>query len=38
LPVADLDQVTFADKRVRDYTTGANGIRTSLADTWLAPG
>ena len=37
LPIADLDQVTFADKRLHDYTIGANGIRTGLSATWLAP-
>ena len=35
LPLVDLDGVTLADKRVRDHTTGAYGLRTSLADAWL---
>ena len=37
LPIADLDQVTFADRHVHDYTTGAGGIRTNMARTWIAP-
>jgi peptide/nickel transport system substrate-binding protein len=36
LPLVDLDQVTFADQRVHDYTTGAGGIRTNMAGTWIA--
>jgi peptide/nickel transport system substrate-binding protein len=35
LPIADLDQVTFADRHVHDFTTGAGGIRTNMARTWI---
>jgi peptide/nickel transport system substrate-binding protein len=38
IPLVDLDGVTLANKRVHDHTTGAYGVRTSLASAWLSPG
>ncbi len=36
LPLVDLDGVTFADRHVRDHTTGGYGVRSGMAETWLA--
>ena len=37
IPLVDLTGVTLADRRVRDHTTGAYGVRSSLAEAWLDP-
>lgn len=38
LPLVDLDGLTLADRRVRDHTTGAYGLRSGMAGTWLTAG
>ncbi|WP_431282533.1 ABC transporter substrate-binding protein [Humitalea sp. 24SJ18S-53] len=37
LPIVELTTVTIANRRVRNHTSGPEGIRSSFADTWLAP-
>lgn len=37
LPIVELTTVTIANKRVRNHTTGPEGIRSNFAEVWLAP-
>ena len=37
LPVVELTTVTVANRRVRNHTTGPEGVRGSFSNTWLAP-
>ncbi len=36
VPLAELQNVTVANRRVHDHTTGPEGLRAAFADTWLS--